>query len=545
LITAPDGLFPKQDMAMFRTMLDPQPSAEALAALEEEPREILELLNALKGGATIYLTSPGPASGDGEIAEPVFGVLLEPRGSSAEFQARIKAMVAEQQQITFLQRDGLEVAVPTRSLVDAEAFEAGMIFGQDRFAFVTGENRPAVKAEFERLLGRLAGASGEGVETNAQFQGALRSLKTAGQVQFFLDLRPLVAMGLASAEADDMPLPAAAMLERSGLDGLTFVAARMNVGAVENFDLEVYMPYPEKSLIGMLLSHFGAGTVEHLRRVPSDALSVSVGSFDWYGLFEDGLSLADEFEEGTAEMARAQLDAFSSFVGFDIEQDLLAQLAGPLVSFTRQAPTTGQTATNATEMLQMFSALGATYLISVRDADTVEGALLDLVDFASAQSGGEFALKETDLDGSRIWGLDVQSPEGPEIPFALGFTPSEQANGVMAMGLNPSDVANALKDPAGRSSSVLDHEKLGPLLRANVGRGPLQVADTAATLKSVAGMLGGLAETMGSFTGEGDEEAMRWLNAMDPSAIERYLKGTGLQVLELQGGGVRVAYQSR
>jgi hypothetical protein len=547
LITAPDGLFPQQDMSMLRTMLDPKPNAEALAALDEEARQILEIINTLQGGATAYLTQPRRSEDNNDAESPVFGLLLEPREASAEFQARLKEMVKDQKQITFLERGGMEVAVPTRSLVDADAFEAGMIFAPGRFGFVAGDDRVAVKAEFERLLSRLAGGEGAGIDTSAEFQGALRSLKAPGQLSFYMNLGSLVQLGKASFEAQSaaLPVPAAAMLDRSGLDSLTFLAARLNVGTVENFDLEVYMPYQEDSLIGMLLSHIGAGTLEHLRRVPADALSVSVGSIDWYGLFEDALSLADEFEEGTGEMARAQLEAVSSMLGFDIEQDLLAQLAGPMVTFTRPLPQSEEQADNPMAAMFAMSQLNASsFLVSVKEPDTVEGALLDLVDFLAAQSGEDFGLVESEVEGARLWRLDAPS-QGMELPFAIGFTPAEQSNGIMALGGNAADLANALKDPAGKSSSVLDHEKLGPLLRANVGRGALQVADTAATLEGAKlafeSMLG-----FSGLEGELDEDpVMKWFMEADAGAIERFLKGTGMQIMELQGGGVRLVYQSR
>lgn len=547
LLTAPDGLLPKADLGYLRAILDPAPTPETLAQLPDELRQVLELLSQLQGQASAYITRPKASdSGDG-LGDPVFGLLLEPKLPAAEFEALIQRLVAGQEQITFVERDGLRAAVPTRSLIDPAAFEAGMLFGNGRFAFVAGEDAGQTKGEFERLLRRLGGGAGDGVDKNPRFQTALRSMAGPAQARLFVDLEPLIDLAMAEAEQEDMPLPAAMLMSRSGLEQLTFLTARMHVGALETSEFEFYMPYQEDSILGMLLGNFGPATLEHLRRVPQDAIGASAGSFDLFGLYEDGLALADELEEGMGEMARAQVDAASSFLGFDLEADLISQLAGPVVAFQ---PARGAGETNA-ELRDLLgsSGLDSVMLVSLREPDTVEGALLELVDFAAVQSGEDFALVEFDQGGRKLWRFEADSVG--ELPFALGFSPAGEPNGVLAFGADPIGVAKALGDPAANATSVLDHEKLGPLLRANVGRGPLAVGDTARTLQSfyaaLSGMLGASEELEAFATdvGEGSDELEAWLAEADPSAIGRYLSGTSLQVMETGSGGLRLSYVTR
>jgi hypothetical protein len=547
LLTAPDGLLPQADLGDLRTILDPAPTPEALAALPDELRQVLEILSCLKGQATVYLTRPALGTEAGASDEPVFGLLLEPKTSAAEFQALMQRLVAAQEQITFVERGGMLAAVPTRSLIDPSAFEAGMIFANGHFALVGGDEAAPVKAEFERLLARLGGGAGQGIEQNPRFQAAQRSMSGPAQARFFVDLEPLVDLMMAEMEQDSMPMPAAMLMSRSGLEQLSYLSARMHIGALESTEFELFMPYQQDTILGMLLGNFGPASLEHLRRVPQDAINVSAGSFDVFGLYEDGLSLADEIEEGMGEMARAQVDAASSFLGFDIEADLITQLAGPLVMY--------QPARSATEPrdelreLLASSGLDSVWLLSLREPETVEGVLLDLVELAAAESGEEFGLVEFAQGGRKLWRIEAGS--AGELPLALGFSPAGEPNGVLAIGIDTNSVAKSLADPASSSTSVLDHQKLGPLLRANLGRGPLAVGDTARTLQSFYEAISSLGAAAGALEGLGAEsfgdgsELEGWLSQADPSAIGRYLSGTSLQVMETGSAGLRISYVTR
>ncbi len=533
-LTSPEGVlgvFGDEVPVELRTILALDPTEEQLAALDEESRAILGLLHAVSGSATLYVTHANPGE------EPVVGVVLEPGDRMPQFAELVTELAQKSGEISILERGPLRVGVPTRSLTGQGDFHAGMIFSADRFGFTAGEDDEAVRAEFERLVDRMSGAEGSSLLANERFVEARGALTSPGQIDLFLDVATLMQWAALAPELPNDSNPQE-ILQTIGADRMRWMAGRANIGTGEVMDLEFQVHIPENSMVASMADLFGPLPLNLIERIPADAVAVSGLNFDLAGLFDLALDSVDQFAEGMGELGRAQIEQFGSMLGVDLEADLLDQFTGGFATYSIPAQELDFEEDPMAAMM-LSSGFATAWVIELYDADLVADSIDGLIEFASGMMTGGLGIG---LETMSVSGMDLLQPAGT--PFAFGFQ-QNAGMGAMAAGLDPSMVAELLSDPSARSKSVLDHEKLGPLVQANRNASSFSAGLTAQMMVSTRTGLLGLFQTLGSDLDTEGEAFEAMLDHIDRDLIESFFQGVGVSSMERLTNSVKLHYRTR
>ncbi len=530
---APDGIQSALGDLMpdeIRTLLCLEPSAEQLAALDDEARQVLELLHTLRGSATFYVGHAGPGE------QPVLGLLLEPNERMPEFVRIVSELADESGEVTLLQRGALRVGVPTRSLTQAGEFEAGMIFSASSFAIVTGESSDSTRAEFERLVERMSGVQGQSVLDNPRFQAARAALRVDGQIELFGDLAALTGWLDMIPEQESGPDPRA-VLESLGVSELRWIAGSVAIGSGENIDVEFQAYLPSGSLLARVADLMGPLPQALMKRIPADAVAVTGANFDVAGLYDLTLDTIDQFAEGMGEMARAQVEQFGSMIGVDLEADLLLPFSGAMASYSVPARKLDFEQDPMRAML-MSSGLSTAWVLELFETELVADSLQELLEVGAPQFGMPIEL-ETVHSG----GFDLTQPVG--VPILFGFTEGP-GPGALAIGLEAEMVAELLRDPSQRATSIFDHEQLGPLVESAARASTFTAGMTAQSMISARRGLLSIFESMSSMIeGEDRTDFELMLEKVDQAMIERFFRGVGISQLERLPNALRMHYQTR
>lgn len=532
-LTDPEGLmgvFGEQVPDEIRALLSLDPTDEELAALGEEEQRLFTLLHSIEGSATLYLTNATPGQ------EPVLGLLLEPGDRMPRFAEVVSQIADESGEVSMMERGSLRVGVPTRSLTGQGGFEAGMIFSADRFAMVAGDDDAAVRAEFERVADRMSGNAAASLLDNERFAEARRALSTQGQIDFFVDLGAMTSWIEEIPAQPGQPSPQE-VLGQLGVDRMRWIAGRAGIGSGENMDLEVQVHVPHGSILGSLADLFGPLPPTLVERIPADAVAVTAGNFNLAGLFDLSLDTVEELAEGMGEMARMQIEQFSSMLGVDLEADLLEQFTGGFASYSIPAREVDFESDPMAAMM-MSSGLATAWVAELYDADLVADSVEGLIGFAGGMMGGG----DIPLDTMTVAGFDLLRPA--DLPVVFGFGQGSGTD-ALAIGLEPDMVAELLRDPADRKRSILDNEQLGPLVEQSRNVSTFQASITAQTMKSVRS---GFLNFFPQFAAEmGDEgpDFVQILESIDPQMIDRYFQGVSISTLERLPHTVRMHYRTR
>ena len=532
-LTSPQGLpgaLGSRWPAELQAVLSLDPTEEELASLGEEERKILELLQTIRGSATFYLAQ---ASMD---HEPVVGIALQPGERMEDFVRLVSGFAEDSGEVTLLERNGLQVGVPTRSLTDSSKFEAGMIFSADTFALVAGDSPERTREEFERMVERMSGGEGESVAQSPMFPEAMAALRAPGQIDVFLDLTPFLAFADRLPQADDGPAPEEVMAE-IGLDQMRWVAGRLGVGAGENLDFEMQVYVPEDTRVAAFLDLFGPMPLELMDRLPADLVSVSAGSFDLAGLYDMALDTVNDFAEGMGDMARAQVEQFGGMLGVDLEEDVLRQFTGAFASFSVPAAEF-DAESDPMRAAMLSSGLATAWVAELYDGDVLADSLDDLLEFGGGMMG-----MPIELETVQVGGFDLTRPAG--VPILYGFS-GDGPRDVMAFGLEADMVAALLADPAGNASNVFDHPQLGPLVSECRSASSFAAGLTAQSMLS---MRNGFLNLMGPIQEESAdaelEEVESVLERVDQQMIQSFFEGVGISTFERLPNAVRLHYRTR
>ena len=193
--------------------------------------------------------------------------------------------------------------------------------------------------------------------------------------------------GLLQAFGDEMPQEAGMALRLYGYESIEAMGFAFSLDGA-GFRDRVFMLAPE--LDGLLghLSPKREHTLVADRMVPADAVVFSQAALDFGAILRWGLQVADQVEPGAGEEARAQINALSDQVGFDLEKDLL-HLLGPEIAFYAALP--GQA---------LVPDVGI--LVQVSDTTKAEVNLTRLV-----QGLGSIPVKTLEYQGTKISYADL------------------------------------------------------------------------------------------------------------------------------------------
>ncbi len=505
------------------------PSEAELATLGDEWRLAAELIDSIEGGITAYVRPQGFER------SPTVGVIVEPGAGMAEFTAKMRELLAEEEQVQFVERQGMLVGVPLDSLGEG-GMEAGMVFGDGIFAMVMGDNGSLNGTEFDRLLGRMAGVEGQSIFDNPRFGAAQRQLSVQGQMDFFLDLAPLMELALKEGAAETLPngMTGAEVMEQAGISSMEYVVGRFGIGAGENTDFELLAHVPSGTMVSRLLDNFGSLPMGLMRRLPADALSVTGMNFDISGFVNDAIEMSDTFMEGASAQAEMGLAMVTQMIGLDLREDLLGQLTGDIVAFQRALPEGGSSA-DPTSLRGMLEISGTTagYLVGVRDTSILEGTIEDLIDFGAMQGDMDLGIDSAQFGAVTVYTPIVDTGGMGDVPFAWGFAP-----GVWGLGMRNEVVAELLSPQPEGFKSAIDDKVFGPVIRANSGASSFTVGRTADQLVA---MISGM-QQLGDLAGgnQGMEQLIDGLASIEEDQIRAMFQGVSVQTLERTGAGLRI-----
>jgi hypothetical protein len=293
----------------------------------------------------------------------------------------------------------------------------------------------------------------------------------------FLDVASVVK--LAKTRGDDV----AKLIDDLGLDSLKSLLFYSGFdGPAERGLTEFEIVGPRKGLLE--LTRGKPFTLADVPPLPEDVISWSMTNFDLPALYDVGVKTAEHVAKLIAPDAVGQvkeaLDQANKFLGVNIRNDLLANLTGPIVSYT--SPTEGP------------FVLGQTFAVKVKDAEKLHQALDTAIKAIGQAAGADVSVKKR-----KYRGIDLREVHVHQQGFFLVPTYVVQ-DGWLVFAFFPQPVQGYVL----RSKGELPAWKPGPEVREALEKLPKQfvsvsVSDPRPTIKqvlSIAPMIAGLVNSL-------------------------------------------------
>ena len=523
-LTEPTGLASAlgKDFEEVRLALLLDPTDDQLASMEDELRAMSEVVRSVQGSATFFLVHE--SSEETSWGVETWGTIVRPGAGMAEFESTLNRMAAEQgDQMTVSFRDGLRVLEPVPQ-EDETGLREVAVFGPDLFLFLATGYRGDCRPRLEALLAALEGGASS-IQGDAAWEQAHAAAGFQHHAFAWFDVQGMLEE-FRGGIGNDEPTDDERFASYLGVDEIDWVIAGANVGKGESLDFELLVDVPDDRPLGTLLGAMKPLPLEMLGHLPAEACSVTALAIDPAELLDASVSVANGFVEGSGDVAEAQLDSFSDMFGVDLQEDVIRALTGEIVSYRLPlGPWTPEDVSTIPRWL-----LHGNFLGGLHDASVLEGSLEDLIE-AGAQMIG------ADVDVEAVGG-----PEGSPGTFAVRGMPRPWFWGFTQIGARPvlatSGDAERLAalvvgPPAG--ASVVDSDRLGPVLRESAGASWIQAGLTAETFGEL-------------WTGVDLWMSMR--SASDAARLgaewfSNYFQGTTASSLERLPGRVRFHFRTR
>lgn len=512
----------------------------------------LAFMASIHGSITLFVEQPVDGEGAGCL-------VIDPGPDRAEFDEYLDAL---------LDPDGLDGVVsyethgdfelmlledeetgddePIEALVLMDAY--GLTF------FVAAGNGELALSTARATLDRI---QGEGPTlADSELLAEARGSDTApGRVEVFFNT---LAFAEAVKEEDpDLDEDDLALIAALGLEQMTWAHAWLDVGQGEATDFALSFRLPDEGYVREWAGFFMPAPREMASMMPQDSNNIGMAGFDVWGLYQSVWDMVEEVFPDDYEMGRQQLEGASqSLGGVDIEQDLLAQIAGTLGTFS--APVSEAEWLEVSGLMSGYSPgevpadllYGNAVLVGLRDAELVSLAIEDLMGFAAMM--GLFDPME--IESEDFQGLEIQS-----LPLPNGATASWCFDdGLFAFSMYPSALRSALRlRGSEEGASVLKNQLLAPHIAANAGASYLNLADSKKAVRLGLESLSMLQSMFGQFGPAGfggmDNSAspddFDWDFGSFPipagEVADRYLKGTMISTMRVDGNAVKIRFKTR
>ena len=480
---------------------------EAADEMPEDAPRLEEVIGAIEGGVAAFLRASDTPE------DPSFGVLIEVDPSNDVLLGHFDKLVdlaaeeigaASSDTYNGANLDILESELGDEAAVwlDVEGL-VGMTFGPTReIALETAQG----------VVDRWTGSDeSKGYAGNELAPGG--GPTPAFTVQ--LDL-PRLMESLGETFGDDEEEEA--LMEAVGVTAIEWVALSADIGEGEELELSLSAHIPSGNLIGNLLDHMGPMPVDYLDLMPSDSLSVALGAFDLWGMWTTIKDFMREYAPDDLEEMEAGLAAGKDEMGFDIEQDLLAQITGRFASFNMAIPPSEmpELAIIGIEEIDPSMAQGGAFLIELKDPQAVQRMVNSVLE---AQGMAEMVVAE-DFQGVTIHSMDLGflRPHYAFLPEGVVISMYPTPMRAMVRQSGAEDAPNAGQN-----------EKFSSALESFGGSSMVTLSDTQAWVSAILGTLGMLSAFVPEL-GTAD-----LFTPPDPSLAETYFSGTTVFALTRDG----------
>jgi hypothetical protein len=324
----------------------------------------------------------------------------------------------------------------------------------------------------EAIVKRMAG-KGENLTSNALYKkiAGFRDFETGARA--FLDVASVVK--LVKTRGDEV----AKLIDDLGLDSLKSLLFYSGFdGVAERGLTEFEIVGPRKGLLE--LTRGKPFTLADVPPLPEDVISWSMTNFDLPALYDVGVKTAEHIVKLVAPDSVAQvkeaLDEANKFLGINIRNDLLANLTGPIVSYS--SPAEGP------------FVLGQTFMVKVKDAEKLHAALDTAIKAIGQAAGADVSVKKRSYRG-----VDLREVHVRQQGFI--FVPTYAVHdGWLVLSYFPQAVQGYVL----RAKGEVPAWKPGPEVRDALEKLPKQfvsvsVSDPRPTIKqllSIAPVIGGL-----------------------------------------------------
>jgi hypothetical protein len=268
----------------------------------------------------------------------------------------------------------------------------------------------------------------------------------------FLDVTGVVK--LAKTRGEDV----AKLVDDLGLESLKSLTFYSGFdGVAERGLTEFEIAGPRKGLLNLTRGKpFSLADVPPL---PDDVLSWSMTNFDLAGLYDVGVKTAEHVVKLIAPDAVAKvketLEEANKFLGVNIRNDLLANLAGPIVRYT--SPAEGPLV------------LGQTFLVKVKDPEKLHAAIDTALKAIGQATGAEVTIKKKKYRGVELREVHVHQQ-------GFFFAPTYAVhNGWFVLGYYPQNVQGYIL----RATGEVPVWKPGPEVRAAFDKLPKEVVSVS------------------------------------------------------------------
>jgi hypothetical protein len=224
-----------------------------------------------------------------------------------------------------------------------------------------------------------------------------------------------------------------------------------------------------------LMKLVGAGTIDlaQLDYIPKDASNFSITRFEPSVVYDSLFAAVNAYDKNIGEMVKMKLGEAQDQIGINIREDFFANMGPEMLSYSM--PVSGN----------QLPEMG--FLVKVKDS----AKALKVLQTASAMSQGAFTINDIDVEGGKLYGIDMDLPD-EMAPITAMIEPTFTFHkGYMILGLTRGDVRGALKMLNGKGgASIKENAAFKPYLeKIPQSISSLGWRDTAADFEGVYGVL--------------------------------------------------------
>ncbi len=491
-LSEPDGLARSVDeeYEQLRIVLEFDPSPDELAKLEPDAREAHDLAASIDGSVTKFLQFVDSKRWLVVFGAVLSGTIVVPERPMAEVEAVLQGMAARKQQaLSVFYRDGFRIVQPAPE-EEGELIHEATIFAESWFAHlsVSSSASQGIETWIDPLLASArameAGEVSASVLDNPIWNRANGARSFVPQAELWINVQKLWEAEKGSETPD--------FTRFLGLDGVEWIVGGARLGPDEVSEVELAIHVPRGARVNQLLDAFGPLPLHLLERFPLEAGSVTAMNIDPHRLFQTGLALSNTYQSGLGDVASDQVETLSDLLGVDLEEDVLAQIPGPMAAY-RPSLEAQMAEGLEREILEgrpggpripLWLEAG-TFAVELYDSQIFADELPQLVEAAAEWFGVSVDVKEVPLDGESVVSFGFGSAR-------WAFEVFELAGGAL-MGLSQDRAqAKALESGPGEGQGLLEHPQLGPLLRSLESASWVQAGLTAETYGTIETLLGEL-----------------------------------------------------
>ena len=381
------------------------------------------------------------------------------------------------------------------------------------------------KGYFGGLLDGLTGETENPLEAAEGYANSLAAGVGDG-LQFFADLRRLVAQGIAASKASgEMDEQMETIADALAFGDLGYFSASLQLGE-EGTAMDFGLDWAGQGyLLEVLQSLLVTGSLETSRLMPNKPLSANMFFIDLLAGLDAGFAAAREIAPEQAKMAQDQMEMGFQQDGFHVRTDLLANLAGEIGFFTARIEDELDAMPGTEEDPQSFCSL-----ISLKDGSKVESVIESIL----RTTGMHAARKREEFQGHALYSLPIpvlgSKARYTILDNMLVFSPSAEL------------IQDVLRRKAQSDLPTLaDNESFSAIFES-VPDGQVTAAGYNDAAASVKALLQGLQMIINEGDlfdlGLGDEGLN--LELPSPDLADKYFEASSVSVFKVSENGVRL-----